>query len=441
MVSAIKQFIVNRNLCDTNHRILIAVSGGIDSVVMLDLLLKVGYDISIAHCNFKLRGDESDEDEDFVVELAKKYQVELFAKSFDTGEYARKNKCSIQEAARELRYEWFDELVKINKIDRIAVGQHLDDQVETFFINLFRGSGVKGLKSIPVKRGKVIRPLMFTSRKEIEDYAKENRLEFREDSSNKSDKYLRNKIRRKLLPVLADVNPSYQDDITKSLKYLEEDNQIMQSLLSDWRKEIIGKDSGNLKIKISTIKDLSHLKTFYLLKDFGFSRDVSDQITESLQSQKSGKLFYSTTHQLLIDREFLILKEIGVPEGYDTYLIEDNQKQINEPVHLVVNKQAVDHTFKINEDASFAYFDVDKITFPLTIRRWKTGDRFMPFGMTGSKLVSDYLIDAKINRFDKENVWVMLSGGEIIWLIGYRSSDCYKINEDTKTILEINFVK
>lgn len=442
MVDAFRQFILDNNLCKPTDKILVAVSGGVDSVVLLDLFVRSGYSVAVSHCNFKLRGTESDNDEHFVELLAKKYQLDFFCKSCGAEKFAVDKKCSIQEAARELRYQWFDELCKKHRFARVAVGQHLDDQMETFFINLFRGAGVTGLKGMPIKRDDVIRPLLFARRNEIERYAKQNSLQYREDSSNHSDKYLRNQIRHKILPEIKKVKEGAEDAFIKSLENLYEDDLMLNQLIDEKRSKLFRQTENGWEIRILKLKEHQPLVTwlYYLLKDFGFSRDLTNQIAKSLNKEHSGKIFHSFSHQLLIDRENILIQEKH--EGVEKeYFIHENDKEIEVPVKLMIKKQTFNTSLNFKSDSSLAYFDFDKLTFPLKIRKWKQGDRFTPFGMTGSKLVSDFLIDAKVSLFDKENVWLLLSGQEVIWIIGQRTSDCFKIGSKTKEVIDFQLKK
>lgn len=438
MIEAFQQFILKKNLCNPTDKILVAVSGGVDSVVLLDLFVRSGYSVAVAHCNFKLRGSESDDDELFVELLANKYQLGFYTKSFDTEKFATDNKCSIQETARALRYNWFDELCKKHNFDWVAVGQHLDDQMETFFINLFRGAGVTGLKGMPVNRDDIIRPMLFTRRNEIEKYAKQFRLQFREDSSNHSDKYLRNQIRYKILPEIKKVKEGAEDAFIKSLENLYEDDLMLNQLIDEKRSKLFRQTENGWEINMIKLKEHQPLNTwlFYLLKDFGFSRDHTNQIAKSLNKEHSGKIFNSPSHQLLIDRENILIKEKN-QEVDKVYLINENDEESEAPVKLKLSKQPFNTSINLKKDSSLAYFDFDKLTFPLKIRKWRRGDRFVPFGMTGSKLVSDYLIDVKLSRFEKEKIFVITSAEKIIWLIGHRSSDYFKITPETKQIFSI----
>jgi len=437
MISAFSQFIEKRNLCNPNHKILVAVSGGIDSLVMVDLFHKAGYNFAIAHCNFKLRGNESDADENLVIGLAEKYEVDFFTRSFETETYAAKNKCSIQEAARNLRYDWFRKLANEKGFDRIATGHHLDDQIETFFINLFRGSGVKGLKGIPVIREKIIRPLLFANRDEIEKYALQNNLDYREDKSNKSDKYFRNRIRHDLIPVISALKGANLDQLVASLSFLEEEDNILSDLLNQKREDIFSRDQNGLKAELSEINKLSPALFYAMLSPFGFNRDVTDAILQSNSNKISGKTFYSPSHQLLIDRKYLFIKEQSTNIPVTEYLIYDDVIEIDEPRKLNFRKLTNDASFNFIKNQAYAYIDFDKLNFPLKLRKWEKGDRFVPFGMNGSKLVSDFLIDEKVSLFEKENVWVLLSDEKMIWLVGYRASNEFKIKSATKIILEV----
>lgn len=442
MIAAFKQLINEKNLCKLGQRILIAVSGGVDSVVLLDLFAKSGFNISIAHCNFNLRGEESAGDEMFVKGLAEAYQVDLFVKSFDTKDYAKQNSLSVQEAARNIRYKWFDELSVEKGFDRIALAHHKDDVTESFFINLIRGSGLKGLKGIPVKRGKIIRPLFFASKEEIEKYAMNNALDFKEDSSNKSDKYLRNRIRHQLIPEFMQADRRGLEGIEKSISFLQEDYLVLTQLIDEKRKEMIIRNDEFLTIRIDDLLTLQPVETwsYYLLFPFGFNRDVTDSIAVSSEKKESGKIFYSGTHELLVDRDHLLIRDIKQNRFSEEVLIQKSDKDIAFPVELKISLLDNDQFDGPYNDPGTAWFDLDKLTFPLKIRPWLAGDRFKPFGMQGNKLVSDYLTDEKVNLFDKEKVLVLLSGKEIVWIVGYRSSEDFKVEKNTEMIYRLQLL-
>ena len=438
MIRSFKAFIAREKLCKPDDSILVAVSGGPDSVVLLDLLIRAGYKVAIAHCNFKLRGKESDGDETFVKNLGRKRKVKFFTRSFQTKVYAQKMKLSVQEAARSLRYNWFEELAWSQGFDKIALGHHQDDLIETFFINLFRGSGIKGLKSIPVQRDKIIRPLMFSGRDEIIKYCKKNRLPYRSDSSNDDEKYLRNTIRSKLLPVIDDIKPSStRKTMLQSIRYIIEDYAVYQQLMHELRtRRIMNLDESTFMIE--DVHDLDPAMFYHLTENFGFDRKTTDAILVSLHKGSTGKEFHSTSYRLLIDRDRLLIREKSTPEK-SAYTIRENMAPDDMPLHLTMKTYKKKKPVKFNPDPNHAYFDLQKVSFPLTIRKWKKGDRMVPFGMKGSKLISDLLTDKKLSRFKKEDAWVMLSGKQIIWVLGIRSSNLTRVSRKTDKVLEFKW--
>lgn len=439
MLKQLLKFVSGNSLFVKGDKILIAVSGGLDSVVLLDMLFKTGFNINIAHCNFQLRGQESDMDEEFVRNLGKNYKLKTFVKICDASEYAKTNKLSIQESARELRYHWFKEISLKNKFDKIVVAHHFDDNLETFFINFSRGSGLSGLKGIPVKNDNIVRPLMFASRKEIEVYAKENKLKFREDSSNSSDKYLRNNLRHNLLPGFLKILGGSNETLRKSMAYLAEDELLFEQFILQKRQEIIEESDGFQFIKKSKLLSLSPLKTwvYYLLKPFGFSRSVTDDISVGLLENNTGKNYFSSTHRILSDREKLIITTQKQKIKPQVLTIEESELEILSPIHFQISTFSKPDNFRIKKDNKIAYFDFDKLKFPLTLRKWETGDRFKPFGMKGSKLLSDFFIDEKLSIFEKEKIWLLESDKDIIWVVGLRTSDKFKIKNNTKVVYQV----
>ncbi|HEY9113984.1 MAG TPA: tRNA lysidine(34) synthetase TilS, partial [Bacteroidales bacterium] len=366
MIEAFRQFIEQQQLCLPGDKILVAVSGGMDSVVLLDLFSKTNFQIAVAHCNFSLRGAESDEDEQFVKELCLKHRLDFFVKKFDTKKYSKETGLSIQEAARNLRYEWFDELAEKHSYNHIAVAHHFDDQAETFFINLFRGSGVSGLKGMPVKRGKIIRPLLFSRRAEIEKCAIENKLNFREDSSNSSDNYLRNRIRHNILPEIEKLANNFQKTLDNSLEYLAEDEILLKQLIEEKKQNIFLKRKKEYIIPKISLLELDHSAVwlFYLLRDFGFNRTVASEIFSALLEQKVGKVFMSDNHQVLVDRDQLILRE-KAKKMIHKRKWHLRKKSISLPLKLtpLVFENTGGEILKA--EASVAYFDFEKLKFPL----------------------------------------------------------------------------
>ncbi len=438
MVDSLKKYINKNNLCTTNQKLLVAVSGGVDSVVLLDLLVKSNYSVAIAHCNFKLRDTESEEDEKFVRKLAGKYQLPVFVKQCPAGDYANLHKLTIQEAARNLRYHFFDELIQQKGFDKVAIAHHADDNLETFFINLFRGGGLQGLKGIPVQRGHFIRPLMFATRGQIEQYALENGLQWRNDSSNSSLKYLRNKIRHKLLPEIQKITGDF-NAIFQSLDNLKEDALVLDTLLKNERNKHIKTQNGYLLIKPNPApKGLSEsLWFYYLLKEYGFTRGETDKIFDAHQKKSVGKHFFSNQFELLINRDSLLIRKRKTTVAA-RFLISAEDTFIDEPFKArikVMSGNAVDPT--LFKNSGYGFFDMDKLTFPLILRKWRQGDRFKPYGLKGSKLVSDFFIDLKLSQFEKEKAWILESDGKIAWVVGYRTADPFKITGSTKTVFSL----
>lgn len=442
MIERFQQYIKQQKLCNNDNHILLAISGGVDSVVMLDLFIRAKYRISIAHCNFQLRGNESERDEQFVKKLGEDQKVKVYTKQFDTKAYAHENKVSIQVAARELRYVWFEELIQKEGLNYVAVAQHADDQAETFFINLLRGSGLSGLRGMPVKRDNIIRPLLFAKRDDIESYAHERNLLFREDSSNKEDTYLRNKIRLKLIPELEKVGTKATDAVRESIQHLNDADILLKQLLNEKLLSVSRKENGIYRLSLDGIIELKPHKIwmYYLLRNFDFNRDITNNISEAITGKQSGKTFYSTTHKAVVDRNAIFIEQIKVHNTKE-YEIDTDQEVITEPLYLTIKKSINKKTFKIKHDLNMGQLDLDKLSFPLKIRKWKKGDRFHPIGMKGSKLISDFFIDKKINLLEKQNIWLLVSGDDIVWIIGYRISEKYKITNETINMLSISLEK
>jgi len=435
MQKALANYFLKEKLFSLNNTILLAVSGGIDSVVLCDLLYKHKIRFAIAHCNFKLRNKESDEDAVFAEQLAEKYNVPFHSISFPTKQISRKNKESMQVTARNLRYEWFEKIRKEFKYDFIATAHHQNDSIETFFINLLRGSGIKGLKGISGKNGKIIRPLLFATKEQIIDYAKKNKLKHREDSSNLSDKYLRNKIRLKLIPLLKKTSPSFQEIIIRDLNYLTEVEKIYNIAVDSQRKKIIAKKENDYFISIKKLRKLESPKTYLyeFLKPFGFNSSTSNKIFLHLNGE-SGKLFFSANYELLIDREYLIIKESNKKIKEKTKPITFKSKQLR--LKDLILKFDVS-TYKPNfpKTKNIAAIDFDKLKFPLSVRKWQEGDFFHPIGMKGNKKkLSDFFIDNKFSVFDKENCWILTSNNQIVWIVGHRLDERYKVTEKTRKI-------
>ena len=432
-------YIKNNSLCTVSDNILVAVSGGIDSVVLLDLFIKSGYSCAIAHCNFNLRGQESEGDQSFVEALAKSYEIPFYSKTFETLDYAGINKMSVQMAARDLRYEWFEDIRAENDFNFVATAHNKNDILETFFINLSRGTGIHGLTGIKNKNGSVIRPLLFASRQEIREYASLHFIEWHEDSSNITVKYNRNKIRHQVLPVFDKMNPKFADTMIENIQRLSEAEEIFNQAVEQKKVEIFEKEPGLVSLSIPLLKALVPLKTwlYELLKDYDFTPPVVSDITESLDGI-SGRQFFSATHRIIKDRNRLIISVIKNAQGKKFY-IEDPYREISEPISLEMDVMPVTADLQFQKDKTIAYLDLDLLDFPLIIRKWEQGDYFQPFGMQHIKKLSDFFIDLKLSIPEKENVWLLTSGQEIIWIIGLRINDKFRVGPLTQKILKITY--
>jgi tRNA(Ile)-lysidine synthase len=439
MLDKFNSFITANQLCKKNDKILLTVSGGIDSMVMAHLFHRSNFKFTVAHCNFMLRGEESDEDEAFVEKLAKNdFKTEFFVAHFETEDYAKDQKLSIQQAARELRYKWFEEIRLANKLRHIATAHHLDDQLETFFINLMRGTGISGLSGIPLKQNRIIRPMLFTNRAEIEEFAHKNMLPFRNDSSNQSDKYLRNKIRLKLFPLLEDINPVFRDTISQSILNLKSTELIYKEQIQKLNLKKCDKN-GEIRIEIDKLKTLEpglHY-LFELISEYGFNRSGCSDIFKSLDGI-SGKQFFSPTHTLIRDREHLIIYPNQIiMEHTSEYLIMSGATEISDPMHLKLEEIKNTGDLELNNGNDVAMLDFDRLTFPLVIRRWQEGDFFYPLGMKSKKKLSDFFIDNKMSIKEKSDIWLLCSCKEIVWVIGIRIDERYKVRPKTSNILMI----
>lgn len=437
MVNRFIQYVKEHNLFENNQTILLAVSGGIDSMILCDLFLKSNFKFAIAHCNFHLRGEESNRDERFVREYAQKNNIKIHVKDFDTYSYMKEKGKSMQVSAREMRYSWFNELLKEEGYSYIATGHHIDDSIETFFMNILRGTGIAGLHGILQKVNLVIHPLLFTSRAEIVNYQKENKLEFVEDSSNATTKYTRNKIRHELIPLVKEIAPNFDKIISKEIERFRETEVVFRSVINDAKTELLEIENQTIKISIEKLKSYVPQKIFMyeILSDFGFNEATINSIEDALL-ETSGKQFYSETHRLVKDRDYLLIVK-NKPQNLNQYLIEESQTSVYSPIilHLEVLKDL--QYVKILKNKEVAMLDYDKLSFPLILRKWKKGDSFFPYGLKGEKKISEFYKNLKYSILDKENQWLLCSENDIIWVVGQRIDDRYKITKSTKTIFKI----
>ncbi len=432
MLDKLKEHI-NQNFPFLNKcRLLLATSGGIDSMVMVHLLRQLRFDIALCHCNFQLRGLESFGDQNFVQEYANTNQIPLFLTQFDTEAFANDYKLSTQIAARELRYNWFYELLETEGYDYIVTAHHADDNIETFLINLSRGTGLEGLVGIPAQNDKIIRPLLVFSREEIQEYAKQNHIQWREDSSNASDKYLRNKIRHHLVPLLKELNPKFLESFQKTQTYLQESQELVEDAAVMVYQQVAKEEDDIIVFNLEQLLRLPNYKSYLYqwLNEFGFTawEDVYD-----LVEAQSGKQVFSADFRLLKDRKTLILSPIQEEEA-EVFFIEKNTRIIETPLLLSFSKVTeIENSFH-----STIFVDEDLLVYPLVLKKWEEGDSFQPFGMNGkTKKLSKLFKDEKLSLIEKENTWVLWSGNQIVWVVGIRQDERFRVNDTTKSILRI----
>lgn len=415
---------------------LLAISGGVDSMVLFYLFLQSGLKFSVAHCNFKLREIDADKDQSFIKGISKKNEILFHTINFDTNKYKEENKISTQMAARELRYNWFEELKKENNYDYIVTAHHLDDNVETVLLNLIRGTGIDGITGMKTISNFIFRPLLSVSKKEIKDFAENNDVEYREDKSNQSNSYKRNKIRNQIIPLFEEMNPSFSQTMDQNIEHFNSINSIytkaVEKQLSDF---VIRTNGDSFYIDIEKVKNRTQL-LYEFLKRFNFNYSQLNSLNTSLLDENGvGKYFYSSTHKLLIDRKELIVSP-NLETDNEVVFIKSQENFVTYPLQLSLN-EIPKEKLELKLDSSQAFLDADKLTYPLELRRWKDGDSFKPFGMVGKKKISDFLIDKKISRIEKEQTYVLISGGQIIWLVGHRISENFKISPATNKVLNI----
>ena len=415
-------------------KILLAISGGIDSVVLAHLCKQANLDFSLAHCNFHLRGEESEEDESFIMDLADALDVQVFVEGFETEAYAEEKKISIQMAARELRYHWFEELRETLQFDYIFTAHHANDNLETVLINLSRGTGLDGLTGIPETNGYIVRPLLTFSREFIKSFAEQSKIRWREDSSNSSSKYLRNKIRNEVIPKLEEINPQLIDSFNNTRKNLLQSSLLVDDYISTIFSRIAREEDFGYSFRIKMLKTIPNIRAvlYELFRTFGFTE--WDDVFDLLDAQP-GKVVYSKTHRLVKDRENILLTIIPSETKQEYSILEEEE--------VVMLPMGIFHFENVEEVKDFGknivFLDKTKLQFPLSIRKWKKGDLFYPFGMKGKKKISKFFKDEKLSLPQKENCWLLCSGEEIIWVIGHRPDARYAVTKETDTILKLTY--
>ena len=431
MVQKFKEHVAAAMPFLNGKKLLLACSGGLDSVVLAHLCKALKFDFALAHCNFSLRGTESDGDEDFVRELASTFEIDVYVKQFDTEQYAEEQRLSVQMAARELRYKWFDELLQSKRYDYVLTAHHADDSLETFLINLSRGTGIEGLSGIPQVNGNVVRPLLPFSRNEIIEYAKSESIQWREDSSNTSVKYLRNKIRHEIVPGIKELNPTFLQNFQHTQHHLRQINDLVNNHLNELKSKLFQQRKDKVQIKIAELQKLQPLDAYLygLFNGYGFSEwsDVKD-----LLAAESGKQVFSKTHRLIKDRQSLILAKI---ERKESEAFEIHSDKAIDELPIKISLEDVE-TFE-KQGQNVVFLDKEKLNFPLVLRNWKKGDYFYPFGMKGKKKLSKFFKDEKMDLISKEKQWLLCSGDDIVWIVGRRADERFKVDGSTMKILKI----
>ena len=449
LLQQFKNYVQQQKLFHAHDRVLLAVSGGVDSVMLCELCRQAGYAFAIAHCNFKLRGEESERDAGFVKKLAKYYEVDFFYKEFDTEKFALQNKLSVQEAARELRYNWFKQLLKseelplqktssaaITSLSFVATAHHADDNAETILMNFFKGTGIAGLRGMLPKNEKIVRPLLFARREAIVQFAKHNQLHWVEDSSNISDKYSRNYFRHQVVPVVEKVFPNAIENLLANSERFRDIELLYQQAIEQHKKKLIEKKGDEIHIPVLKLKKSSPLGTivFEIIKDYGFTAHQVYEVMNLLGAD-TGKYVQSSTHRIIKNRNWIIIAPNQLQQP-STILIEGPGSWQLETGRLEL--ECINSVTGIPGSANIACIDADEISFPLILRKWKQGDYFYPLGMNKKKKLSRFFIDLKLSKTEKEKVFVLESNRKIIWVVGYRIDERVKITPGTKKILKLS---
>jgi tRNA(Ile)-lysidine synthase len=451
-----RQYIQSNNLFQQKDRLLLAVSGGLDSVVLCDLCHRSGYEFIMAHCNFQLRDEESNRDEQFVSDLGKKYGVGTIVKRFATAEFATLHKISIQVAARELRYQWFYELLADQSLHVacIVTGHHLDDNIETILMNFFKGTGIAGLRGIKPKHNNIVRPLLFARKEELEIFARQNQLVWVEDSSNLSDKYTRNYIRHQVIPLVQKIFPEAENNLAGNIQRFSDIEELYAQSIRVHLKKLMEVRGNEIHIPVLKLEKTAPLHTivYEIVKNFGFHASQVSEIIELLGSE-TGKYVASSSYRVIKNRNWLIIAPLSAAEA-GTILIEENNKVIefspdgnrNGSLRLDRVDAAGDASVPVPSrslpaDPAIASLDAKQIEFPLILRKWKKSDYFYPLGMKKKKKLARFFIDNKLSMTDKEKVWVLESNKKIIWVVGYRIDERFKVTDKTKSVLKISLIR
>jgi tRNA(Ile)-lysidine synthase len=432
MIKKAQNYINEKKLLNPGDKIIVGFSGGADSVALLHILHNLDYECIAAHCNFHLRGEESDRDEQFAADFAASLGLSFFKKDFDTLTIAKKRGISIEMAARDLRYQWFSELREKLQAEAIAVAHHRDDNIETLLINLIRGTGIKGLTGIQPRTGYLVRPLLCVSKKEILQYAKTENLPFITDSSNEQTDWMRNKIRLQVIPLLETINPSVREAIVQTIENLNEVTKVYDSEIEKAIRIIYNKEKRSISIPLLRTFPSPESILFELLKDYGFGKDVIRDISRSMDSQ-SGKTFYAPEYYVIKNRKEFLITEVTIDNNLQEYLIQSGETFLEHPFRMEIVLRMNEVSAVIDKSPDTACLDYEKLHFPLVLRKWKIGDKFMPLGMKHFQKLSDFFTNNKFSKIQKEKTWILASGNEIVWIVNHRIDERFKVNNSTKT--------
>ena len=454
LLQRFKQYIQKENLLQPTDRLLLAVSGGIDSVVLCELCKQAGYHFVIAHCNFQLRGEESDRDEKFVRSLGEKYGVEVLVKKFDTKQIAIDEKKSIETTARDLRYQWFYEKIverrpttddrqpksedrRLPTASFIVTGHHADDNIETVVMNFFRGTGISGIRGMLPKQGKIVRPLLFARRAELEDFVANNQLQYVTDATNFENEYTRNFFRNQIIPLVKESFPEAEKNVLKNIHRFAETEQLYQQAIEQHTKKLLEKKGNEIHIpvlKLLQVKPL-HSVLFEIIKQIGFtSHQVADAI--SLLQSETGKYIQSATHRIIKNRNWLIITPNQTTEAQNILIEEEDSKIHFEKGIIQIERRPIT-SYQSSSVNLTAQLNAAEIKFPLLLRKWKQGDCFYPLGMNKKKKISRFFIDQKLSLSQKENVWVIEMDKKIIWVVGMRIDNRFKITDSTQEFISL----
>jgi tRNA(Ile)-lysidine synthase len=430
MIRKAQSYIEERKLLNNSDKVIVGLSGGADSVVLFHVLYRLGYNCLAAHCNFHLRGEESDRDEQFAAGFAASFNLPFFKQDFDTRNVAKERGVSIEMAARDLRYQWFAELREKHQADAIAVAHHRDDSIETLLLNLIRGTGIKGLTGIQPRTGNIVRPLLCVSKQEILQYAETENLPFIIDSTNEQAEWTRNKIRLQVIPLLETINPSVRESIIQTMDNLNETLKVYETEIGNAIRAVYDRDKGSISIPLLKTFPSPESVLFELLKSYGFGKDVIREIYCAMDSQP-GKTFYASGYCVVKDRDAFLLTPF-LQQDKKEYLIQPDETKREHPLRMEISTQINDARAGIDKHTHIASLDLDKLEFPLTLRKWKAGDRFVPLGMKSFQKLSDFFTNRKFSKIQKDETWILTSGKNVVWVVNHRIDERFKVSNSTK---------